>query len=150
MSDSATPCTAACQTSLSITNTQSLLKLMSIESVMPSNHLLLCPLLLPPSIFPSIRLFSNESALHLRWPKYWSFRFGISLMLKMLLLKQKQGGVRKRTPSCGMSLNTGRVGEGWRPRQGPGHRGTWPLCSVLWGTGPTPCQIFILQLFVQI
>ena len=69
----ATPWTAACQASLSITNPWSLLKLMSVESVMPSNHLILChPLLLPPSIFPSIRVFSNEWALHIRWPKYWS------------------------------------------------------------------------------
>ena len=76
----ATPWTAACQASLSITNSQSLLKLMSIESVMPSNHLILChPLQLLPSIFPSIRVFSNESALHIRWPKYWSFSFSISL-----------------------------------------------------------------------
>ena len=74
-----TPWIAACQASLSITNSQSLLKLMSIESVMPSNHLILhCPLLLPPSIFPSIRIFSNESGLHIRWPKYWSFGFNIS------------------------------------------------------------------------
>ena len=74
-----TPWTAACQASLSITNSQSLLKLMSIESVMPSNHLILChPLQLLPSIFPSIRVFSNESALHIRWPKYWSFNFSIS------------------------------------------------------------------------
>ena len=74
-----TPWTAACQASLSITNSQSLLKLMSIESVMPSNHLILCcPLLLLPSIFPSIRVFSNESALCIRWPKYWSFSFNIS------------------------------------------------------------------------
>ena len=73
------PWTAAHQASLSITNSQSLLKLMSIESVMPSNHLLLCcPLLLPPSILPSIRVFSNESVLHIRWPKYWSFSFNIS------------------------------------------------------------------------
>ena len=65
--------------SLSITNSRSLSKLMSIESVMPSNHLILCcPLLLLPSIFPNIRVFSNESALHIRWPKYWSFRFSIS------------------------------------------------------------------------
>ena len=77
---SVTPWTAACQVSLSITNSQSLLKLMSIESVMPSNNLILCPpLLLPPSIFPSMRIFSNESALLIRWPKYWSFRFNISL-----------------------------------------------------------------------
>ena len=69
-----TPWTAACQASLSITNSRSLLKLMSIESVMPSNHLILChPLLLLPSMFPSIRVFSNESVLHIRWPKYWSF-----------------------------------------------------------------------------
>ena len=75
----ATPWTAACQTSLSITNSHSLLKLMSIESVMPPNHLILCrPLLLLPSIFPSIRVFSNESGLHIRWPKYWSFSFTIS------------------------------------------------------------------------
>ena len=74
-----TPWTAALQASLSITNSQSLLKLMSIESVMPSNHLILChPLLLPPSIFPSIRVFSNESLLHIRWPKYWIFSFNIS------------------------------------------------------------------------
>ena len=74
-----TPWTAARQASLSITNSQSLLKLMSIESVMPSNHLILChPLLLPPSIFPSIRVFSNESALCIRWPKYWNFSFNIS------------------------------------------------------------------------
>ena len=71
--------TAAHEPSLSITNSQSLLKLMSIESVMPSNHLILCcPLLLPPSIFPSIRVFSNKSVLHIRWPKYWSFSFSIS------------------------------------------------------------------------
>ena len=71
--------TAARQASLPITNSQSLFKLMSIESVMPSNHLTLRrPLLLPPSIFPSIRVFSNESALHIRWPKYWSFSFNIS------------------------------------------------------------------------
>ena len=74
-----TPWTAACQASLSIMNSQSLLKLMSIESVMPSNHLILCrPLLLPPSIFPSIIVFSNESVLHIRWPKYWSISFSIS------------------------------------------------------------------------
>ena len=73
------PWTGARQASLSITNSQTLLKLMSIESVMPSNHLILCrPLLLLPSIFLSIRVFSNESALHIRWPKYWSFSFSIS------------------------------------------------------------------------
>ena len=79
VSDSATPWTTAHQASLSITNSQSLLKLVSIESVMPSNHLILsCTLCLLPSIFPSIRIFSNESALHIRWPKYWSFSFSIS------------------------------------------------------------------------
>ena len=75
----ATPWTVACQAALSITNSRSLPRLMSIESVMPSNHLILChPLLLLPSIFPSIRVFPNESALCIRWPKYWSFSFNIS------------------------------------------------------------------------
>ena len=74
-----TPWTAALQASLFITNSRSLLKLMSAELVMPSNHLILhCPLLLLPSIFPSIRVFSNESVLHIRWTKFWSFRFSIS------------------------------------------------------------------------
>ena len=73
-----TPWTATCQASLSIINFWSLLNLMSIQIVMPSNHLMLChPLLLLPSIFPSTRVFSNESALHIRWPKYWSFSFSI-------------------------------------------------------------------------
>ena len=75
----ATPWTAACQASLTITISRSLLKLMSIDLVMPSNHLILgCPLLLLPSIFPSIRVFSNESVLHIRWPKYGGFSFSIS------------------------------------------------------------------------
>ena len=75
----ATRWTTGCQAALSITNSLSLLKLTSIESVMPSNHLILChPLLLLPSIFPSIRVFSNESVLHIRWPKYWNFSFSIS------------------------------------------------------------------------
>ena len=79
VSDSATPWTAARQASLSITNSWSLIKLSSIESVMPSNHLIhCCPLLLLPLIFPGIRVFSNESVLHIRWPKYWSFSFSIS------------------------------------------------------------------------
>ena len=74
-----TPWTAAHQASLSITNSWSLLKFMSIKSVMPSNHLIIChPLFLLPSIFPSIRVFSNELVLHIRWPKYWSFNFSIS------------------------------------------------------------------------
>ena len=76
---SRTAWTAACQASLSITNSRSLLKLMSVESVMPSNHLILCrPVLLLPSVFPSIRVFSDESAFHIRWPKYWSCSFSIS------------------------------------------------------------------------
>ena len=80
VSDSfASPWTAALQASPSITNSQSLLKLLSVESVMPSNHLILChPFLLLPSVIPSIRVFSDESVLHIRWPKYWSFNFSIS------------------------------------------------------------------------
>ena len=79
MSGSVTPWTAVHHVSLSIANSQSSLRLMSVESVMPSNHLILChPLLLLPSIFPSIRVFSSESALRIRWPKYWSFSFNIS------------------------------------------------------------------------
>ena len=75
----ATPWTVAHQASLSITNSWSLLKLMSIESVMPSNHLILrCPFLFLPSLFPSFRVFANESVLHIRWPKYWNFSFSIS------------------------------------------------------------------------
>ena len=75
----ATPWTAACQVSLSVTNSQSFLKLMSIKSVMPSNYLILChPLFLLPSIIPRVRVFSNESVLHIRWPKYWSFSFSIT------------------------------------------------------------------------
>ena len=75
----ATPWTAVHQGSLFIANSWSLLKLMSVESLMPSNHLILCcPLLLPPSAFPCIRVFSNESALHIRWPEYWSVSFNIS------------------------------------------------------------------------
>ena len=82
-----TPGTAACQASLSITNSQSLLKLRPIESVMPSNHLILChPLPLPPSIFPSIWVFSSGSVLHIRWPKYCSFSFSVSLSNKSLRL----------------------------------------------------------------
>ena len=74
-----TPWTAARQASLSITNSWSSLKLTSVESVMPTNHLILCrPILLPPSIFPSIRVFSNQSVFRIRWPKYWSFSFNIS------------------------------------------------------------------------
>ena len=79
VSNSATPWTAAHQASLSITNSQNLLKLMSVESVMLSNHLILCcPLLLPPSVFPNIRVFTSESVLRIRWPNCWSFCFSIS------------------------------------------------------------------------
>ena len=99
----ATPWTAACQVSLSITNSQSLLKLMSIESVMPSNHLILsCPLLCLPSIFPSIRIFSNESALCIRWPRHWSFSISpsseysglISFRMDWLALLTVQGTLK--------------------------------------------------------
>ena len=80
-----TPWTAACQASLSITNSQSLLKFMSIALVMPSNHLILChSLLLLPSIFPSIQVFSNESVFRIRWPRYWSFSFSLSLSSEYL------------------------------------------------------------------
>ena len=104
-----TPWTAACQASLSITNSRSSLKVMSIESVMPSNHLILCrPLLLLPSIFPSIRVFSNESVLHIRWPKYWSFSFNISpsseslggVFIRIAYLKIKQSKHVKITSAC--------------------------------------------------
>ena len=101
----ATPWTAACQASLSITNSQGLFKLMSVELVMPSNHLILCcPLLLPPSIFPSIGVFSNELILRIRWPKYWNFNFStspsneysglISLRMDWLDLLAKQGTLK--------------------------------------------------------
>ena len=84
----ATPWTAVCQASLSITSSQSLLKFMSIKLVMPSNHLILChPLLLLPSIFPSIRVFSNESVFCIRWPKYWRFSFSISPYKEYLMRK---------------------------------------------------------------
>ena len=87
MPDSATPQNAAHQASLSITNSQSLLKLMSIESVMPSNYLIFCrPVFLLPSIFPCIRVFSNKSDLRIRWPNYWSFSFNISLSNEHLRL----------------------------------------------------------------
>ena len=107
----ATPCDAAHQASLSFTNSQSLPKLMSIEFVRPSNHLILCcPLLLPSSTFPRIRVFSNESILHITWPKYWSFSFNISpsnehsgLISKMdwLDLLVVQGTLKSSpTPQC--------------------------------------------------
>ena len=102
MSGFATSWTAACQASLSITNSWSPLKLMSITLVMPSNHLILCRPLLPPSIFPSIRVFSNESVLHIRWPKYWSFSISpsneysglISFVLDLLDVLAVRGTLR--------------------------------------------------------
>ena len=100
----ATPCTPARQASLSITNSQSLLKLTSIELVMPSNHLILChALLLLPSVFPSIRVFSNESSLCIRWPKYWSFSFSeysglISFKMDWLDLLAVQGTLKSLLP----------------------------------------------------
>ena len=102
----ATPWTAAQQASLSITNSQSLLKLMSIESVIPSNHLILCPLLLPPSVFPRIRVFSYESVLRIRWPKDWSFSFNISpsnelisFRMDWLDLLAVQGTLKESSPT---------------------------------------------------
>ena len=91
----ATPWTTACQASLSITNSWSLLKLMSIGLVMPSNHVILCrPLLLQPKIFPSIKVFSNESVLCIRWPKYWSFSFSISPSIDWFDLSAVQGTLK--------------------------------------------------------
>ena len=110
-----TPWTVALQASLSITNSQSLLKLMPIESVMPSNHLILChPLLLPPSIFPSIRVFSNESVLHIRWPTYWSFSSNeysglISLRMDWLDLLAVQGTLKSLLQHQSAGANT----DGW-------------------------------------
>ena len=102
----ATPWTAALQASLSITNSQSILKLISIESVMPSNHLTFCfPLLLLPSIFPSIKVFSNESALHIRWPKIWSFSFNISPS------SEHPGLVSFRMDWLDLSLGTGKIND---------------------------------------
>ena len=100
----ATPWTAAPQASLSITKSWNLLKLMCIKSVMPSNHLILChPLLLPPSIFPSIRVFSDESVLHIRWPKDWSFSFSISsvqLSRSVLSDSLRPHGLQHARPPC--------------------------------------------------
>ena len=117
MFDSATQWTAASQDSLSITNTWSLEKLTSIELVMPSNHLILCrPLLLLPSIFPSIRAFSNESLLHIRWPKYWSFSFSISpsneysgliyFSIDWFDLLVVQGNLKGSLPHCNIKTST--------------------------------------------
>ena len=134
----ATPWTTARQASLSITNSQSSPKPMSIESVMPSSHLILCcPLLFLPSIFPSIRVFSSESVLHIRWPKYWSFSFNISpssehpgLSFRMDWLdllavqgtpkSQSGGGHKKENVLFGSTLL---VGHGWDSQ--------WPYCWLL-------------------
>ena len=105
----ATPWTAACQASLSVTNSQSSPKLMSVELVMPSNHLILCrPLLLLHSIFPSTRVFSNESALCIRWPKYWSFSFSISLSSEHsgLIFLQSKGLSRVFSNTTVQSINS--------------------------------------------
>ena len=124
-SDSATPWTAARQASLSITNSRSLLKLMPIELVMPSNHLILCrPLLLPPSIFPSIRVFSSESALRIRWPKYWSFSCCFLEQCKFILILSfiertphliLWSCIRKSTLSISVSQTSLYMGITWRP-----------------------------------
>jgi len=117
----ATPGTAARQASLSITNSKSLLKLMSIESLMPSNHLILCHLLLLPSIFPIIRVFSNKSVLHIGWPKYWSFSFSISpsneysrlisFRIDWLDLLAVQGTLKESSPTPKFkSINAMKVG----------------------------------------
>ena len=96
-----TPWTAAHQASLSITNSRSLLKLMSIESVLPSNHPILCHPLLPSSVFPNIRVFSNESVLHIRWPKCWSFSFSISPSNEYSARRSNQSIV-KISPGCSL------------------------------------------------
>ena len=111
----ATPWTAACQASLSITNSQSPPKPMSIESVMPSNHLILCrPLLLLPSIFPSIRVFSNELALRIRWPKYWSFSFNI----------------RPSNKKFAEDAHQLLIGDPWESRTGRGGTSILKICGV--------------------
>ena len=110
VSNSATPCSAESQPSLSITHSRSLLRLMSTESVMPSNHLIHCrPLLLPPSIFLSLRVFSKESVLHIRWPKRWSFSFSInessgliSFRVAWLDLLAAQGTLESRLSSSSL------------------------------------------------
>ena len=116
----ATPCTAARQASLPITNSRSLLKLMSIESVMPSKHLILCrPLLLLPSIFPSIRVFSKESV-RIRWPKYWSFSFSRHHFFFSKSISVGMNGItgsdyRRAHPECFSKKESIRSGKGHRP-----------------------------------
>ena len=130
------PWTAACQAFLSIANSWSLLKLMSTKSVMPSNHLILChPLLLPPSVFPSIRVFSSESVLHIRWPKYWSFNFNIrpsneysgliSFRMDWLDLLAVQGTLKSLLQHCSSEASILRhsalfIGQLWHPHKTTG------------------------------
>ena len=140
----ATPWTTAPQSSLSITNSQSLLKLISIELVMPSNHLILCrPLLLPSSIFPSIRVFPNDSALHIRLPKYWSFSFSLwetpLHIHERLCMKTFPGGTVDRSflPMKGTQVPIPGPGRAHRPRSSS----TWvpqplSLCSGVWESQP--------------
>ena len=135
MSNFATPWTAACQVSLSITNSWSLLKLMSIELVMPSNHLILChPLLLLPSVFPIIRVFSNESTLHFRWPKYWSFSIRlISFRIDWLYLLAVQGTLKSLLQ---------------HQHTGPGRQLQWQQPNPVPGGGPKakiPARISSVQ-----
>ena len=141
----ATPWTTAPQASLPITNSQSLPKLMSIESVMPSNHLILChPLLLQPSVFPSIRVFSNELVLHIRWPKYWSFSSSIilsneylgliSIRMAWLDLLAVQGTLKSL-----LQHHSSKASILWHSAffNSPTHIHTWPLEKPqLWLDGP--------------
>ena len=162
MSDSVTPWTAVCQASLSITNSWSLLRLMPIESVMPSNHLNLChPLLLPPSIFPSIRVFSNESALRIRWPKYWSFSFSIgpssehsgliSFRMDWLDLLAVQGTLKSllqqlKSISVGYFMSALIGAQGKSPALEPERPG-WKPGPVIEQLGTRACHIIVDTLF---
>ena len=126
----ATPWTAARQASLSITNPWSLLKLMSIESMMPSNHLILCrPLLLPPSIFPCIRVFSKESVLRIRWPKYWSFSFSISTS------NEYSGLISFRKDSVDLHAVQGTLKSLFQHYSSK--------ASIFWATREAPCKLLI-------
>ena len=126
----ATPWTAARQASLSITNPWSLLKLMSMESVMPSNHLILChPLLLPPSIFPCIRVFSKESVLCIRWPKYWSFSFSISPS------NEYSGLISFRKDSLDLHAVQGTLKSLFQHYSSK--------ASIFWATREAPCKLLI-------
>ena len=151
-----TPWTTACQASLSITSSWSLLKLISIESVMPSNHLILCPpLLLPPSVFPSIRVFTDESVLHIRWPKYWSFSFSISpsneysgLISTLILIEIKKKQSRVNVELDFLCLPVYYKGyrwlANWRETQGSGAQQLLSLWN--WGTSTFQACKCIYQL----